>query len=85
MFSGDAKSLLGIIGGRGQAQMTPSGENWASHGADSGSQGLKEGSKKRNAARVAKAHGSLKLQILKRGDGFLADLLIIRMGVKVDD
>lgn len=33
-------------------------------GADSGSQGLRARSKKRNAA---KAHGSLKLQILKKG------------------
>ena len=71
MFSGDANSMLCLIG-EDVAQMSPcSGENAGSQGADSGSQGLTERFKKQNAARVAKAHGSLKLQVLKkRGDRY---------------
>ena len=41
--------------------------NGGPRSADSGSQGPKQGFKKRNAGKVANAHGRVKLQIRKKG------------------
>ena len=61
-FQGVPTECFGKLGCADVAQMPLcSGENGVHRGADSGS--LKERSKKRNVARVAKAHGSLKLQV----------------------
>ena len=68
MFSGRANnSMLCLREGTGPRCHRVVAKTGVHRGANSGAQGLKERSKKRNAARVAKAHGSLKLQIPKKG------------------